>query len=47
MELMTAFNLDSGITIVMVTHDAVMAAYARRIVRFIDGIIDIEEQNGG
>ncbi len=47
MELMTDFNRDQGITIVMVTHDAVMAAYARRIVRFMDGIIDKEEQNGG
>lgn len=47
MELMTDFNHDQGITIVMVTHDAVMAAYARRIVRFMDGIIDKEEQNGG
>ncbi len=46
MELMTVFNRDRGITIVMVTHDAVMAAYARRIVRFMDGIIDREEQNG-
>ncbi|MBU0544778.1 MAG: ABC transporter ATP-binding protein [Proteobacteria bacterium] len=47
MELMTVFNRDLGITIVMVTHDAVMAAYARRIVRFMDGIIDKEEKNGG
>jgi len=47
MELMTAFNLDRGITVVMVTHDAVMAAYARRIIRFRDGFIDKEEQNGG
>jgi len=47
MELMTVFNRDRGITIVMVTHDAVMAAYARRIVRFMDGFIDKEEQNGG
>ena len=46
MELLTVFNRDRGITIVMVTHDAVMAAYARRIVRFMDGIIDKEEQNG-
>jgi len=46
MELMTVFNRDRGITIVMVTHDAVMASYARRIVRFMDGIIDKEEQNG-
>lgn len=46
MELLTVFNRDRGITIVMVTHDAVMASYARRIVRFMDGIIDKEEQNG-
>jgi len=44
MELMTVFNRDRGITIVMVTHDAVIAAYARRIVRFMDGIIDKEEK---
>jgi putative ABC transport system ATP-binding protein len=46
MELMTVFNRDRGITIVMVTHDAVMAAYAKRIVRFMDGTIDKEQQNG-
>lgn len=46
MKLMTAFNLDRGITVVMVTHDAVMASYARRIIRFMDGFIDKEEQNG-
>jgi putative ABC transport system ATP-binding protein len=37
MELLRAFNREQGITIVMVTHDADMAAYARRIVSFIDG----------
>ena len=47
MELMTVFNRERGITIVMVTHDSDMASYARRIVRFMDGIIDKEEQNGG
>jgi putative ABC transport system ATP-binding protein len=46
MDLMTAFNRDRGITIVMVTHDAVMAAYAKRIVRFMDGFIFKEELNG-
>jgi putative ABC transport system ATP-binding protein len=46
MELMTVFNHDRGITIVMVTHDAVMAAYAGKIVRFMDGSIDKEERNG-
>jgi len=39
MELLTGFNRDLGITIVMVTHDANMAAYARRIVQCIDGRI--------
>jgi ABC-type lipoprotein export system ATPase subunit len=29
-----------------VTHDADMAAYAKRIIRFLDGIIDTEEENG-
>lgn len=46
MELLTVFNRDRGITIVMVTHDAVMASYAKRIFRFMDGSIDKEERNG-
>lgn len=46
MEMLSAFNSEFGITIVMVTHDANMAAYAKRIIRFLDGIIDIEEENG-
>ena len=47
MELLSAFNLERGITIVMVTHDPDMAAYAKRTIRFLDGVIDSEEQNGG
>jgi putative ABC transport system ATP-binding protein len=39
MELLRALNTDRGITIVMVTHEADMAAYAARIVRFVDGRI--------
>lgn len=39
MELLQAFNREQGITIVMVTHDADMAAYARRIIAFVDGRI--------
>ena len=46
MEMLAAFNRESGITIVLVTHDADMAAYAKRIIRFLDGIIDTEEKNG-
>jgi putative ABC transport system ATP-binding protein len=47
MEVLVRFNKDLGITIVMVTHDAHMAAYAKRIIRFLDGAMDSEEQNGG
>jgi putative ABC transport system ATP-binding protein len=46
MELMTVFNRERGITVVMVTHDAGMAAYAKRIVRFMDGVIHKDEHNG-
>ncbi len=46
MEMLAAFNRERGITIVLVTHDADMAAYAKRIIRFLDGIIDTGEENG-
>jgi putative ABC transport system ATP-binding protein len=47
MDLLSDFNREHGITIVMVTHEPDMAAYAKRIIRFLDGVIDQEEQNGG
>jgi putative ABC transport system ATP-binding protein len=47
MELLTSFNNERSITIVMVTHEPDMAAYARRIIRFLDGVIDSEKQNRG
>lgn len=37
MELLQAFNRDQGITIVLVTHEPSMAAYAHRTVQFLDG----------
>lgn len=46
MELLSRFNSERGITIVMVTHEADMAAYAKRIVRFLDGTIETDRQNG-
>jgi putative ABC transport system ATP-binding protein len=46
MEMLAAFNREYGLTIVLVTHDADMAAYAKRIIRFLDGIIATEEENG-
>ena len=47
MEMLAVFNSERDITIALVTHDADMAAYAKRIIHFIDGVIDSEEQNGG
>jgi putative ABC transport system ATP-binding protein len=35
-----------GRTIVMVTHADDIAAYAERIIRFRDGMIETDEQNG-
>lgn len=40
MDLLSAFNKEKGLTIVMVTHENEMAAYASRIIRFRDGKID-------
>ena len=37
MDLLTGLNRDRGITVLMVTHEAEMAAYAGRIIRFLDG----------
>jgi putative ABC transport system ATP-binding protein len=39
MGLLLALNRDHGITVLMVTHEADMAAYARRMVHFVDGVI--------
>jgi putative ABC transport system ATP-binding protein len=46
MDLLTALNRDRGITIVMVTHEAEMAGYAKRIVRFLDGLVESDKSNG-
>jgi len=46
MDLLTGLNRDQGITIVMVTHEPDMAAYAKRIVRFLDGLVESDGQNG-
>ena len=40
MELLARFNTEQGITIVMVTHEAEMAAFARQVVHFLDGRVD-------
>jgi putative ABC transport system ATP-binding protein len=40
MELLTEFNQERKITIVMVTHEREMASYANRQIHFMDGVID-------
>ena len=40
MELLTGLNRDVGITVLMVTHEADMAAFAHTIVHFKDGLVD-------
>jgi len=45
MELLWGLNVNHGITILMVTHEAEMAAYAKRIVRFVDGVVASDALN--
>ncbi|MEQ6333212.1 ABC transporter ATP-binding protein [Sphingobium sp. MK2] len=40
MELLTDLNQNSGITVLMVTHEPDMAAFARTIVHFKDGLVE-------
>lgn len=45
MELLWQLNHAQGITVLMVTHEPDMAAYARRIVHFVDGLVDSDTPN--
>ncbi|MGE4411169.1 MAG: ABC transporter ATP-binding protein [Sphingomonadales bacterium] len=44
MEFLAALNRDSGITILMVTHEPDMANFAHTIVHFKDGLVDRKEE---
>jgi putative ABC transport system ATP-binding protein len=46
MALIASLNREKGITVLLVTHEADMAAYARRVVRFVDGRVDRDDVNG-
>lgn len=46
MALLTELNQTDGITVIMVTHEPDMAAYADRIIHFLDGRIASDEANG-
>ena len=45
MQLLERFNRDAGITILMVTHEADMAAFARKTVKFRDGLVESVEDH--
>ncbi|API51798.1 macrolide ABC transporter ATP-binding protein [Rhizobium leguminosarum] len=45
MDLMTRLNREQGITIVMVTHEPDIAAYAQRLLRFVDGKLETEVEH--
>jgi putative ABC transport system ATP-binding protein len=40
MELLANLNAKAGLTVLLVTHEPEMAAYARKIVHFKDGLVD-------
>ncbi len=45
MDLLWKLNADHGITVLMVTHEGDMAQYAKRIVHFVDGVVDSDARN--
>ncbi|MET4577822.1 ABC transporter ATP-binding protein [Ottowia thiooxydans] len=45
MDLLSRLNSEQGITVLMVTHEPDMAAYAQRIVRFVDGLVSTDTRN--
>lgn len=45
MELVTSLNRQQGITVIMVTHENDIAAYADRIIRFVDGKVESDVRN--
>ncbi|MEO1765932.1 ABC transporter ATP-binding protein [Thiobacter aerophilum] len=44
MELISGLNRDKGITVVMVTHEPDIAAWAQRVIHFRDGRVEREER---
>ncbi|RWM80433.1 MAG: ABC transporter ATP-binding protein [Mesorhizobium sp.] len=45
MELLTRLNTELGLTIAMVTHEADVASYAERTIRFLDGHVASDAMN--
>ncbi len=45
MELLTTLNMDQGITVILVTHEDEVAAYAHRVIHVRDGLISSDQSN--
>lgn len=45
MQLLTRLNVELGLTVVMVTHEADIAAYAQRTIAFLDGHVAADTPN--
>ncbi|OHV81178.1 ABC transporter ATP-binding protein [Rhizobium sp. LCM 4573] len=43
MELITKLNRERGITVIMVTHEEDIAAYGKRLLRFVDGHLSSDQ----
>jgi putative ABC transport system ATP-binding protein len=46
MDLLTGLNREQGITVLMVTHEPDMAAYAGRVIHFLDGRVAADGRPG-
>ena len=46
MEVFSRLNEERGMTILVVTHESEIAAYARRTIRLRDGVVVVDERNG-
>jgi putative ABC transport system ATP-binding protein len=46
MELFVTLNRESHITVILVTHEADIAGYAKRVIKFLDGLIISDESRG-
>jgi len=47
MELLTRLNREGGITLVVVTHETDIAAFSKRVIRFVDGKVVSDIRQGG
>jgi putative ABC transport system ATP-binding protein len=47
MKLLLNLNKERGTTLIIVTHDPLIAAQTQRVIRLVDGEIDLSEENEG